>query len=187
MAAHLPGTAFVVVNGETLPVLEVVEDGGNDSSGILTSTTILTDAQIKTLPSTPVNLIAAPGLNKWISILQVILTSHFEGGAYSGWVDGDDIYTTTSTACYDLAAESVTNLTDFFGNTFGTSNLLVLRPWIQAFSTHGYGVTEQPGVASIYNNQPLQLLTFSSNPTSWTGGNPANTLKVKTIYTLEDI
>jgi hypothetical protein len=35
MAANLPGTAFVVVNGQTLPFLEVVEDGGSGTANVV--------------------------------------------------------------------------------------------------------------------------------------------------------
>lgn len=151
----------------------------------LSTTATLTDAQIKNLPVTPVIIVPNPGVGKWISIIQIILTSHFEGGAYSGWLNGDSILTETSSSIHDLASESIADLTHFLGNTFGTSNLLILRPWIASCSTHGYGVNEEPGAAGFYLDRPLTLFSQSTQ-LPWTGGHPSNTLRVKTIYTIED-
>lgn len=165
---------------------KIIADGGAPGGGsLLTATVTLTDAQIKALPITPVVIVPSPGVDKWISIIQIILTSHFEGGAYSGWSDGDLIGTETSSVIYDFASEGVSNLTKFLGNTFDDSNLLVLRPWIAGFS-EDFGVIEAPGLSSAYVNAPLTLFTESSEAVPWSGGHASNSLRVKTIYTIED-
>ena len=168
----------------------VMTSGGAGAGDIISSTSILTDTQIKSLPTIPAQLIPAPGSGKWISIIQMMLTSHFEGGAYTGMGDGDSVSTNTSSAALNDVANSATTLTDFFGNTFGTSNLLILRPFIYACEpiATGRGIVEEPGATHFYDNVALTLFVIQGGaPGNWGGGNPANTLKVKTIYTIEDI
>lgn len=179
------GTSRKLTNQFISALDQTVTPSGNGS--ILSTTVTLTDDQIKALPDTPVDIVPSPGAGKWISIIQHILTTHFEGGAYEGIQDGDMIYGFTSTSIIEDSTQDLQLLTQFLGNTFGTSNLCILRPYVAGIYEPGPGtklLMEGPGATSIYLNQPIQLFGLAAG--SWSGGNASNTLTVKTIYTIED-
>lgn len=167
-------TAWANVSVEVRPVLP---------GSIQMNTVIITDAQIKAMSSgSQITVIPAPGPGKWINVIQQIYVSHFEGGAYSGMGSTDWFGSGNSTGIWNSPTN--TTLSDFFSCKFGTSTYFITRPAFYLVDPNN-GVEESVFGLQYWLNQPLNVF-ISTTQSQYAGGNPNNTLRVKTIYTIED-
>lgn len=161
--------------------------GGGSSSYVLKSSVTLTDADIKALPTTQFEIVAAPGIGKMIMPLRTFSVGDFRGGGYTnlgntagmvvrvvlgsgtsvtasnqeGWIFGDntDVWTFFNDPTYWLDTVPVNN---------------------QTLSDGGYSLSD-------LENQPLKLRLDTEFGTDFTGGNAANTLKITAYYVVVDL
>jgi len=146
---------------------------GSDSPGgssYLSSTVTLTDAQIKALPTTPVELVAAPGVGKIISVLKTWYKLDTSGGEYTN-SDGNEI----------LEIKSPNTDPEFQFLSFGTNvsnppNIVCERGSIWQLQELSEDFVD-------VENKPLNI-SSANTAGNYTGGNAANTLKVTVYYVI---
>ena len=143
------------------------------------ATVLLTDAQIKALPTTPFEIVAAPGANWAFVPIAAALVIDTTAGAY---------------ATIDANA-SITVI----GNITNLSSIVESDGQVTAFLTggermaflgqmYGGGVYGQAPVDSwsTYSDRALQLYAASGG-TNFTDGNAANTLRVSVEFRVFDV
>lgn len=146
----------------------------------------LTDAQIKALPTTPIQIIAAPGAG-------LVLVPF-----YAWWyVNGSDNYASINALArvgVGYAGTLSCVLTQFREAGGEVSNLLAngashhafLPPDIKQYDSGG-GVLRSSGIGQFQDEPGVTntaLEVFAVNPTdgNFTGGNAANSIKVTVLY-----
>lgn len=155
------------------------------------ATVTLTDAQIKALPTTAIEIIAAPAGNTRIKLHGVTYQFWFEHGAYTN-------VNATSALLY-LQTSSGTILGGYLANDSGVSlgtltTLLaaasVLTVDAGPYATNPAGTYLQPlltGAPSSADGKAVQLSATNNGAGNFTGGNAANTLTVLAYYTVETL
>ena len=163
--------------------------------GVFIAEGTIANAAIITLPTTPINLVAAPGSNKRIRFLWADLVIDCAGGAY-GNVD-----TTIAYIYINLQNEEEegsvliennstptparTDLNDLLTTTNKSSVFLIPFPGEPiVLGTDGLVQLVTAITASSYN-VPLQLICSNNGAGNFTGGNGSNTLKYKLAYVIE--
>jgi hypothetical protein len=144
--------------------------------------TILTDAQIKALPTTPVELVPAQGAEKGLFIHSAFFRSKFTGGAYTN-IDASycdlSLYPTYLPMFAKDIDASLNNI--FFANP-DTENFN-LSGQFQFLNNYFLGAAVDE---SVFNNHNITLRC--TNPAgNFTGGNAANTLEVTVFYSIVDL
>lgn len=179
------------------------------SSAVLSASAALTNAQIKALPGTDIQLIAAPGSGKMIIPLVAYLIADF-AVAYGG-IDADTEYPAVWVAHKTspiYLAEFVNNpgtdnveaaqagLTAFLTGTneFGTVlwNLFPIHPLLTVTVTPSTGIgsgstTSGGGGGSPADYEDVSFKIGADNSINFTGGDAANTLNVTVLYTVLDV
>lgn len=155
---------------------------------IFTVSVELTDAQIKALPTTPLTIVAAPGVGKRIAFLFGYLSVDASAGAYTDIAADASVMfgapgTGVSVFMLNSVSLSLTSVTDFFA---AGSQRADFGPLLSVDAAEGYGGLAIPRAVSEVENLSL-ILTLSNGEIDLTGGNAANTLKVTVIYTIIDV
>lgn len=155
----------------------------------MTSIVTLTDAQIKALPTTPFDLLPAPGAGKIIQFLGAVLNWDFAAGQYTNR-NADCVLLAALNGWAGTAASNFSNLEEF--NVGGRVSLMQFLsafnfnqssgPWTNY--AHWTDNTSNP--SSAYINTPLQLMVDNAGSGNFTGGNAANSLKVTVTYQIID-
>src|SRR5687767_13457365 len=138
------------------------------SSGILTASGTLTNAQIKALHATPIQVIASPGANAVISILSAIGTMNYGG-----------------TNVFTAAAAQTVRLYLGAGTTNIATNPLISNAMIIASSSQVNSVTPQISDSStVYSTVSNQAVYLYNNSLTEISGNAANdnTISYNIIY-----
>lgn len=156
------------------------------SAGILSATVTLTDAQIKALPTTPVQLVAAPGAGFALVLLDAILVLDAQAGAYTN-IDPDDaelgvVLDPTDGASIVLANNSA----DGLDNLSGFLDSAALR-WTRLL---GGGLKVAPSAPEdvfatemdFTEDAALLLRALNAAAGDFTGGNAANAMQVIVSY-----
>jgi len=156
--------------------------------GYLSATVTLTDAQIKTLPTTPVILIVAPGIGKVISPFFYTIYSKCSAGAYTnidaaGFMEIDTDGGFLSLVAIDDVGSGVSTLSNLL--TGGDRILNLLSQDVDFIQGIGVVANNQP--ASNFNNKAIRLNVNNGGSGNFTGGNAANTLKVTVNYVIVDL
>jgi hypothetical protein len=146
----------------------------------------LTDAQIKAQPTTPAQIIAAPGAEKMLVIIGGLWIKDTTAGAYTGLDSGDVamvlIYGNTPGSNY---------ASKYAALTLGNADTIVQTLTPNAASQSYAGITPEPifdllgNSVSDYENKGLYA--YFENGDNLTGGNAANTLKVTVYYMVVDL
>jgi len=151
---------------------------GGGSTGYLSSTFELTDAQIKALPTTPIQIVAAPGANKIINILggNAVLNwnadyTNIDGSAYMAMICNNGGLASHRFAPSDMLA-------------LGESTLTSISPYTY---TAGSFILDMTNALAEFNNKSLKLFASNGVAGNFTGGNEANTLKVTVYYVVVDL
>lgn len=175
---------FATTTGKT------IKDSGVQISDVVTfikrAQITINDANIKALPTTPYQLVAAPGIGKRIAIIWADLDLNTLGAAYTNI---DDL----AWGSFQLGGVDVTNyLMDSsgvvgtrIGDFFGVSQLAqtVMLPLIGLnIANWGAPVTEITGNTALLLNVPLNLFVDNNGAGNFTGGNGANSLIINVLY-----
>lgn len=177
--------------------------GTNEAGQILKKTATLTDAQIKALPTTPIELIGAPGAGYRIKIISGSLRLNNLAGVYNNvnadyfavqihvplvtWVVGGS-WINDSTMTFAL-----TQGTDVFHGGVGNRLTDLIAPGFSgldagASSGAGEWVVNNGLVGTVdYDGTAIQISIDNNGSGVLTGGNSANTLLVNLLYTIEAV
>lgn len=171
---------------ETASELIAAANAGGGTVSIPATTVLLSNDQIKALPTTPVEIIPAPGANKIIIPLSCVAILKVPGGVY---------YTNnTDAAWYLKLTQQVSNVAvvqQALGGAVATSQIVNF-----SFPLLSVGAGEFDGVVvSNYDatenendlNVPLLLYGNYLGGSDYTGGNAANTLKMVIYYIIVDL
>jgi len=155
--------------------------GGNEGgvSLLQKAEIILTDAQIKALPTIPVEIVPPPGANKVIQLVGCTFSYNTSAGAY----------TLPGTPGNILVAINIPPGTASLGvgyNTTGTLDTTTpqLRSSFWGATFIDIAQNAFPSQAEVVNKN---LGVYSDASADFTGGNAANTLKVTVYYTIVEL
>ncbi len=163
-----------------------------------TQITVLTNAQIKALPTTPITLVAAPAVGLRVKMLGASLRSSFAAGQYTNInatyaacalsYGSDFTQWATVGIVDDVTYTDANRFTALFGNT--TQGLVDLAPYLDAPSDGAANdLWVLPNVRTTASAAAIALVIAMDNNGSGalTGGNAANTLTVTVYYALESV
>jgi hypothetical protein len=167
-------------------------DGGSATNPTLQIATVtLTDAQIKALPTTAIQIVAAPALNTRVKLIGVTYHAWFENGAYTN-------VNATSAELY-LQTSSLVRLGGYLANDGGVS-LTSLTTVLAAASvltvdggpylSNPAGTYVQPlltGATGSVDGKAVQLFATNNGAGNFTGGHASNLLTVVAYYALEAV
>lgn len=188
------------INGKTVLTAEdaaVVSGGLTPSAdsvpvGILRRATVtLTDAQIKALPTTGVQVIAAPPAGYWNHVVSASFHADVSAGAYT------NIDTTYSALSLVTAAgnwlvsgivndsvtvPALTRMTSFLGGTL--NSIIFTTSYLESFN-NGWVLPAAEALVSDFNASAVRVAVDNNGAGNFTGGNAANTLKITAYYIVE--
>lgn len=145
----------------------------------------LTDAQIKALPTTGIQIVAAPGAGKIIRPFKTFLDTNTSAGAYTNLADGGFITIETGgnglgQVIGNNAATSNSELTDLLG--VASQRGQDVDQSYQDYQATFDGVYSYSFALSGPTNGALTIRAYNAAAGNFTGGNAANTLKVTVLY-----
>jgi hypothetical protein len=152
---------------------------------------ILTNAEIKALPTTPIDIVSAPGSGFRIKPIAVSLTGSFAAGAYTNinttFAAIGVQNTTTDYMCNPLVnnstAGAITDVSTFLA--LGYVSCVDLSP-VAIFPSANGSISVAATIAKASNdNSPLQVFMDNNGSGVLTGGNAANTLTIIVSYNIE--
>lgn len=185
----------------TRELLEVVADraagGGGGSSGVAIAKVTITDAQIKTLVATPVEVVPAPGAGKAVDLLRVFLSARIveTGREYTNigpnatikfLRDNAEIGPLLTDGTY-FGVDTFTELLGTYSDIGIGGNTIVAGPWYDIGDPDkgAMPVLEQRG--DSVDNKPIVIKLGNAPNGELTGGHAANALVVSTVYATFDI
>lgn len=154
------------------------------SSSYLVASVELTDAQIKALPTTPIEIVAAPGANKRILPIMGLVYGDFSAGTYTANADSSWEFNFTVPG---LSASCVIPVQNYLQSA---SKISIVFPFPAMQVTGNVTLTpliESLGATSYLDNLSLYFGDIYAGVSNYTGGNAANTLKVTVYYVVVDL
>lgn len=164
--------------------------GGASVQAVYSRTTTLTDAQFKALPTTPTEVVPAPGAGKMIRWVTAHIDFDATAGAYtfpvgallqlcydqglgnpleaSGWVSLSALSTGAVTAVSQFPPSTGAS----FGYDWDNTQFYFVSGWSQG---------------TAYADKALLVGDIYAGVADYTGGSAANTVKVTVIYTVLDL
>ncbi len=195
----IAATGTVTHTGTLTAGLPIIGNGGADitvsPAGILVlrHTVVATDAQIKASPTTPIDIVPAPGANLLIRPWFTFALLNASAGAYTNLdptVYGFLQYGNGDAVSNYLADDpTLVPARTYFSGAFGVATKWwwLLQPYVDTVETIQWGnlaIIRGPiGEA----NTPLQWTVINGGLGDFTGGNAANSLTFITDYTVEAV
>lgn len=157
-----------------------------NAANLSLATVTIPHADILTLPTTPVELIPAPGVGKRIVPIQWDLFGDFSAGAYTNIVPASFAYLVSRLGGIDYSSYLADDLTVYISefNDFFTTAAKVhasLDVWNLTDPSWGSLAYGEPAGATL-QNAALDLFAANGSAGNLTGGNAANTLTVRVLY-----
>jgi len=186
------GSTLVYTDGEGWRVIDALGQiqvaSSQAGSGLQMRTVTFTDAQIKALPTTSLEVIPAPGPGLWVDIAWSLWILKATAGAYTNFAAAP--YAVLGTAgeadtmsAYLFNAGGFNPFTDFF--TTANERYTHVLP----YNKTGAGEFQAPGSGDLSSvvlvNAPIYFILNNGASGNLTGGNAANTLRVTTYYTVQ--
>lgn len=166
--------------------------GAPGGDQLLQSATVtLTDAQIKALPTTEVEIVAAPGADKMIyPVYFIAIITTAAGGEYTNISADAYINLETDTGHYGIITGNHAGVLNGVSRSLGTADnvgLVLAGPMQNGYYSSNFGALIPDDTQTIISlgNKALRLNMVNSG--NLTGGNAANTLKVTVYYTVVDL
>ncbi len=153
------------------------------TQSVLYNKTILTDAQIKALSTTPIELVEAPGEGKMLIYHSALLSSKI-GVGYS--------YSNRSEDYPDSDIHIAWGGQKYASQNFPFNNLLEGKTDNSIYvvgNSAGINSNTITGMDTNYsqiNNKSLDLVVYNTDG-DFTGGNVANTIEVTIFYSIVDL
>lgn len=151
---------------------------------------VLTDAQIKALPTTAIDLIAAPGAGIIILPLDTVMVFKNSATAYTN-ISPDAFLSTqingtrvSSFMGNDTLLSSVNQFSTFFNSTGALLHRLIYPPSDPFGAADGWEMMMFSIGSDANANQPLQIKINNAALGNLTGGNAGNKILVSTTYRL---
>ncbi len=159
-----------------------------------TATLTLTDAQIKALPTTYVTVVPGPGAGNRVKIYSASFTLNSLAGAYTnldssyaefGIMGGTYVYGPVNDSS---AVPAITDLNSWLGSAVRAA----YDPTIPQISSNliagswGYAITNHFEVYASVSGAAAEVYMFNASG-NLTGGNAANTMKVRVYYAIEPL
>lgn len=147
--------------------------------GLLTATVTLTDAQIKSLPSQPVQVVTAPGAGKYVqplyahAVLDVSAVYDMDAGARWQLFNGD-----RENTGFVVPALSPSDV---------GKHLLQFPPFCGPDTQNNYLYSGAYRRVEWFDDQPLNVADLYNGVPDYTGGDPANMLTVTVAYLVLDL
>jgi hypothetical protein len=161
--------------------------GGGGSQPVLLATTNIADADILTLPTAEVELVATPGANQIIVPIHALVALKQDGNSDYGNIDANAILQLSApngaaTLLEKVNAQAHADVSILLSN--GGSEALALGPYT---SVRGANYTSAENVSPDFlRGQPLQLSLSNGVAGDLNGGGAANVLVVSVLYYLLD-
>lgn len=171
------GTTEVAhASGMTLTVVETPL-GVGAAGAIASVTTILTDAQIKALPTTAVEVVPAPGAGLSLLFIAALFVCDSTAGAYTNINVNARLYIDDADEGYNqsdnIPETGVSAVSFLLGGTISSVRVKMV----------GNSATSvPPETQGVHENAGLRLTGSNVGSGNFTGGNAANTLKVTVLY-----
>jgi hypothetical protein len=172
---------------------EASAGGGGGSVVVLAETIMITNAQIKALPTTAITIVAAPGAGQALRPLQAYIVKDFTAGAYTGAVDNTN-YPHLSVGLGDNELAPISDDPDTLNQLSSFLEAVPaavdLPPSFTIVS--GGGLHVLTSIRDVVLVEDLPIVVSMSNdsgggPVNLGGGNAANTLSVTVLYTVVDL
>lgn len=146
-------------------------------------TVTLTDAQIKALPTTAVEIVPAPGAGRMIRVVSTTIWCDTTLGAYTNLADQGYITLAVNGQEYfsylvNDTGESITQLSSLLAG-----ETLVSKALLENSQINAWGV--EPLALPDVENGAVTLV--ADNDGDFTGGHADNYLKVTVLYTIIDV
>lgn len=147
-----------------------------ESSLIGVATVELTDAQIKDLPTTAIQIVAAPGSDKYIHVIAASMVCDTSNGGY-GNIDPDCVLS-FQTSDGEVFCQQIqgSNLTTFL--TDNSKRLMLLGTVLDNIYS---------AFLSSFENSPLLIKIYNAVAGNLTDGNALNIMRLKVYYTVVDL
>jgi hypothetical protein len=190
LALKYPATATHAQGTTVQPVLDAFTTdytssfAGAVEQTVLSRTVTLTNAQILALPTTPVEIVPAPGAGKILHWATAMVVLDATAGAYT--------FNAGALAFWQLF---------YVGGAFPKEGSGFLVPpeavaekrigWFPIFANEndaeGYLQAPTLTMETDYEGQALAIADKYNGRADYTGGNPANSMKVTVLYTVVDL
>jgi hypothetical protein len=190
LALKFPATATHDAGATVTPVLDAFTTSaaspfaGVTEQTVYSRTVTLTDAQIKALPSTPIELVPAPGAGKIVVWLAAHLLLDATGGAYV-LADGGELWQ----LCYIGGAELPHEASGFVKpGSIANTGWATFPPLTAYNGTEGYLQRGIPfGTSARFVNRALAIADIYNGVDDYTGGDASNTMDVTVLYAVVDV
>jgi hypothetical protein len=170
--------------GLRFPASGITSVGDED---FMQKTVILTDAQVKDLPVTPITIIPAPGVGRAVLVLGGFMTLDATSGAYTN-VDTTSGQNRGPTLAYQTADSTVTfGFSDAAWEFLETSARQSAQFGLGFLGSDSSRLEGAADVTSSFENADLVVGFRNGANGSLTGGNSANTLRVTVIYAIVNL